>query len=115
MQAYEANQLLSRIEDGDPACAAAIYDAALTCWTGQPLADLANFPFYEATTCELRELRFGIIEACNVAYLRCGRHLDVLKDVDSWIQTEPWRERLRAHQMVALISQRPADRGARRV
>ena len=100
-QAYEANARRV-IQEGDPARAAAIYDAALTCWTGEPLADLANFPFYEATARQLRELRFGIIEARNVAYLRCGRHLDVLKDVESWIQTEPWRERLRAHQMVAL-------------
>ena len=34
--------------------------------------------------------------------MRCGRHLDVLRDIEFWIETEPWRERLRAHQMVAL-------------
>jgi DNA-binding SARP family transcriptional activator len=100
-QAYATNADCVAL-DGDPARAAAIYDAALACWTGEPLADLANFPFYDAVARHLRELRLGIIESRNVAYLRCGRHLDILKDVDLWIQTEPWRERLRAHQMVAL-------------
>jgi DNA-binding SARP family transcriptional activator len=100
-QAYEADACLV-MQEGDPRRAAEIYDAALACWTGEPLADLANFPFYDATARHLRELRLGIVESRNGAYLRCGRHLDVLKDVDSWIQTEPWRERLRAHQMVAL-------------
>lgn len=97
--AADAHGLLS---GGDPAPAAAAFDAALACFTGEPLADLANFPFYDATARCLREFRLGLIESRNAAYLRCGRHLDVLSDIDAWIETEPWRERLRAHQMVAL-------------
>lgn len=91
-----------KLRDGDPVGAASMYDAALACWMGEPLADVANFPFYDATARQLRELRLGALESRNAAYLMCGRHLDVLRDIESWIETEPWRERLRAHQMVAL-------------
>jgi DNA-binding SARP family transcriptional activator len=91
-----------RMQAGDPAGAASMYDAALACWTGEPLADVANFPFYDSTAQHLRKLRIGMVESRNAAYLRCGRHLDVLRDIETWIETEPWRERLRAHQMVAL-------------
>jgi len=87
---------------GDSALAAERFDDALDCWTGEPLADLATFAFYDSATERLRQLQLGIVESRNAAYLRCGRHLEVLKDVDEWIQIEPWRERLRAHQMVAL-------------
>ncbi len=97
--AADANRTL---REGDPARAACLFDAALACWTGEPLADVANYSFYDATARDLRELRLGIIESRNASYLRCGRHLDVLADVQTWIETEPWRERLRAHQMVAL-------------
>jgi DNA-binding SARP family transcriptional activator len=97
--AAEAHRML---RDGDAAGGASMYDTALACWTGEPLADLANFPFYDATARRLRELRLAMVESRNGAYLRCGRHLDVLRDIDFWIETEPWRERLRAHQMVAL-------------
>ena len=97
--AERANQLL---REGDAACAAAVFDEALGCWTGEPLADVSNFPLYGGITRRLRELRLGIVEARNAAYLRSGRHLEVLADIESWVQAEPWRERLRAHQMVAL-------------
>jgi DNA-binding SARP family transcriptional activator len=97
--AAEAHRML---RDGDAAGAASMYDAALACWTGEPLADVASFPFYDATARRLRELRVATVESRNAAYLQCGRHLDVLRDVEFWIETEPWRERLRAHQMVAL-------------
>lgn len=97
--ATEANRCM---RDRDWARAAALFDSALACWTGEPLADLAMYPFYDPMVRSLREMRVGIVESRNAAYLRCGRHLDVLADIDEWVEAEPWRERLRAHQMVAL-------------
>ena len=82
--------------------AAEEFDSALACWTGDPLADLVMYPFYDAVAPGLRELRLGLVESRNAAYLRCGRHLDVLADIAGWVEAEPWRERLRAHQMIAL-------------
>jgi DNA-binding SARP family transcriptional activator len=99
LRAQEAD---AAMRAGDAARASALFDDALACWTGEPLAELATFPFYDLATTRLRQLQLGYVEARNAAYLRCGRHLDVLKDVDEWIEIEPWRERLRAHQMVAL-------------
>jgi len=90
------------LEAGDAKRAASQFDAALACWAGEPLADVANFPFYDVTARRLRELQIGLVETRNVAYLRCGRDLDVLPDIDAWIKAYPWRERLRAQQMVAL-------------
>jgi DNA-binding SARP family transcriptional activator len=90
------------LEAGDAKRAAADFDAALACWSGEPLADVANFPFYDETARRLREFQIGLVESRNVAYLRCGRDLDVLPDIEALIKAHPWRERLRAHQMVAL-------------
>lgn len=91
-----------KMREGDAATAAATFDEALACWTGEPFADVSNFPFYGPTARQLKELRLGIVESRNAAYLRCGRHLEVLADIDALVEAEPWRERLRAHQMVAL-------------
>jgi DNA-binding SARP family transcriptional activator len=90
------------LEAGDAHRAASEFDAALACWAGEPIADVANFPFYDGAARHLREFQIGLIESRNVAYLRCGRDLDVLPDIEFWIKANPWRERLRAHQMVAL-------------
>jgi DNA-binding SARP family transcriptional activator len=90
------------MRDGDAPHAAAAMEAALGCWTGEALADVASFPFGDVASRQLQEFRLGLVELRNWAYLNCGRHLEVLEDIDSWIRDEPWRERLRAHQMVAL-------------
>jgi DNA-binding SARP family transcriptional activator len=97
-----ADRAQQALRVGDPARAATSFDAALACWTGEPLADVTGFPFHEPAVRVLRQFRLGIVESRNAAYLRCGRHLDVLADIEAWIENEPWRERLRAHQMVAL-------------
>ncbi|MDP9335562.1 MAG: AfsR/SARP family transcriptional regulator [Actinomycetota bacterium] len=87
---------------GDAAHAAVALESALACWTGEALADVASFPFGDVAFRQLQEFRLGLVELRNAAYLNCGRHLEVLEDIDTWIRDEPWRERLRAHQMVAL-------------
>lgn len=90
------------MRDGDAAHAAASLEAALGCWTGETLADVPSFPFRDTASRQLHEFRLELVEMRNVAYLRCGRHLQVLEDIETWIRDEPWRERLRSHQMVAL-------------
>lgn len=86
----------------DFAGAADAADAALDCWSADAFADLRDAHFYDAAYGELRELRFAIYEFRNRAYLRCGRHVEVLADIEAWIRLEPWREGFRALQMVAL-------------
>jgi DNA-binding SARP family transcriptional activator len=100
----EAHAVAARryLDVADAPNAASEFDAALACWSGEPLADVTVFPFYQRAAPRLRELQIGMIESRNATYLRCGRHLEVLADIDAWIAANPWRERLHAHQMVAL-------------
>jgi DNA-binding SARP family transcriptional activator len=89
-------------EQNDFAAAATAADTALACWTGDARADLGGMPFYETAYAELRELRLAIYELRNRAYFLCGRHVEILADIGAWISADPWRERLRTHQMLAL-------------
>jgi DNA-binding SARP family transcriptional activator len=88
--------------DDDMELAACLLDESLRCWSGEPLSDITNFPFYSAAVRQVREFRVGLIELRNSAYIKCDRDLEVLEDIESWIHTDPWRERLRAQQMGAL-------------
>jgi DNA-binding SARP family transcriptional activator len=102
----EARALLARAKElaalqDYPGCADAT-EAALALWNGDALADLREVPFYDTAHRELRDLQLSIYELRNRAYLRSGRHLEVLADIETWVRAEPWRERLRAHYMVAL-------------
>lgn len=87
----------------DNVAAAAAASAGLACWSGDALADVRDAPFYESAYRELRELRFSMYDLRNRAYLRCGAHVQILADIQSWIRADPSRERTRANQMVALF------------
>ena len=50
----------------------------------------------------LPEFQLEIVERRNEAYLRCGRQLELLRDIEAWVAVGPWRERLRSQQMIAL-------------
>lgn len=82
--------------------AAELLDLALGTWTGEPLADLRDFPFHAMAVRRLRELRFTVVEARYDAYLNAGRHLEVVADIENWTAIEPLREHLRGQQMTAL-------------
>ncbi len=90
------------LDDNDPNRAAEVLGHALTRWTSDPLSDLAAFPFCHAARNRLRELELSIYELRNDALLAAGRHIDLLDTIDEWITSEPWRERLRAQQVLAL-------------
>src|SRR5262249_24634451 len=62
-------------DDYDAAAAAA--SAGLACWSGAPLADVRDAPFYASAYRELRELQFSIYDFRNRAYLRSGRHVQI--------------------------------------
>ena len=82
--------------------AAALFEAALGLWVGDPLGDLADLTFVRNAVHRLHELRFALLEARNDAYLMDRRHLEVLADIDALVGSEPLRERLRAQQVIAL-------------
>ena len=95
---------------GNPALAASLLRRALELWRGPALADVANGgpAFHEAT--RLDELRLGCLEDRIAADLELGRHDEALAELASLVAAHPLRERLRAHQMLALYrSGRQAD------
>ena len=94
---------------GRPEAAAAALEAALAEWRGPPLADLADAPFADRERARLEELRVAAWEELVDARLALGRHAEVAGQLDALIAEHPYRERLRAQQMLALYR---ADRQA---
>jgi predicted ATPase/DNA-binding SARP family transcriptional activator len=81
-----------------PADAAAALDAALALWRGDALADLPGHVAARA----LEEQRLEALELRNDAWLDLGRHDLVLPLLEPLIAAEPYRERLRSQQILAL-------------
>jgi WD40 repeat protein/DNA-binding SARP family transcriptional activator len=83
---------------------------ALSLWRGPPLADLQFEPFARAEIARLDELRMAALEARMEADLACGRHADLVAELQSEVGEHPSRERLAGQLMLALYrSGRQAD------
>jgi predicted ATPase len=94
---------------GDPAVVADALRRALGLWRGEPLADVAA-PFAETQRTRLAELRLSAVEAWADAGLACGRHDELVPELEGWIARYPLRERLWAQLITALDrSGRQAD------
>jgi DNA-binding SARP family transcriptional activator/class 3 adenylate cyclase len=87
---------------GRPEASAEVLEAALAEWRGPPLADLADAPFADRERARLEELRVAAFEELVEARLALGRHAEVVGQLDALIAEHPYRERLRAQQMLAL-------------
>ena len=90
----------------DPAVVADGLRAALGLWRGEPLADVAA-PFAETQRTRLAELRLATVEAWADAGLACGRHDELVAQLEGWVARYPLRELLWAQLITAL------DRGGR--
>jgi DNA-binding SARP family transcriptional activator len=75
--------------------------AALELWRGEPLADLGESPV-RATAAGLVELRLQALELWVDARLELGEHDAVIPLLEELIRDEPYRERLREQQIMAL-------------
>jgi predicted ATPase/DNA-binding winged helix-turn-helix (wHTH) protein len=95
----KAEQALSEERVAD---AADDLDAALALWAGPPLADVADQPAARAATQRLEELRLRAVELRNDARLELGGHDALLPELEQLIVEEPYRERLREQQILAL-------------
>jgi predicted ATPase/DNA-binding SARP family transcriptional activator len=102
----EFARLLTRargaLADARAAEAVTAAEAALALWRGAPLADLTEQAELAGFARELEERQAEAYELRNDAWLALGRHDLVLEWIDRLIAGQPFRERLRAQQMLAL-------------
>lgn len=97
--AAEGNAALA---GGDAATAVQRFDEALRLWRGPALADLDNAPFARAEARRLEEGRLAALESRAEALLACGRHGDVIAELEALTAACPLRERFWLHRMLAL-------------
>ncbi|MGH3785173.1 MAG: AfsR/SARP family transcriptional regulator [Pseudonocardiaceae bacterium] len=87
---------------GDHETAAARLRQALSLWRGPALADVADAPVARAEAARLEEARLAALEERVEADLACGRHVEVVPELNHLTKAHPLRERLWAQRMVAL-------------
>ena len=75
---------------------------ALDLWRGAPLADVQRESFLGPAVARLEELRLAATELRIEADLACGRHSDVVADLESLVAEHPYRERFSGQLMLAL-------------
>jgi DNA-binding SARP family transcriptional activator len=87
---------------GRPADAADDLRAALALWRGSALADLGGEPVAGTEAPRLEDRRLTAHELLNDAQLALGQHEQLVPELERLIAAEPFRERFRAQQMLAL-------------
>lgn len=88
---------------------AAILDRALSLWRGQPFVDVPS-PWLAEIGDALTRQRLSALLDRNDAYLRCGRHAELVDELETVVTAHPTDERPVAQLMLALYrSGRPAD------
>ncbi len=101
---FEALVAAAREQSGDgaPDRAAEILREALALWRGPALADVADGPIARAEAARLEEARLAATEERVDADLACGRHADLIAELDALTRANPLRERLWSQRMLAL-------------
>jgi DNA-binding SARP family transcriptional activator len=103
-------RLVAEADGADRPGAADTLRAALELWRGPALADVAYEPFAQAEIARLEELRAAATEKRIDADLACGRHAELIGELESLVAQHPLWERLRSQLMLALYrSGRQAD------
>ena len=90
------------LERGDAEDAAVLLRDALALWRGPALADVADEGVLRPPAARLDELRLVALERRIEADLACGRHTELVGELEALASEYPLRERPRALQMLAL-------------
>jgi DNA-binding SARP family transcriptional activator/WD40 repeat protein len=86
----------------DPERASDTLRQALSLWRGHPYADIEANGHLDGEITRLGEMRLAALEARIGADMRVGRHREVVGELDALTAEYPYRESLRALQMLAL-------------
>jgi DNA-binding SARP family transcriptional activator len=92
----------SRAATGDAKGAADSLRKGLDLWQGPALSDFTYEEFAQAEIARLEELRLKASEERIDADLRCGRHGELVPELEALVAEHPLRERLRAQLMLSL-------------
>ena len=100
----------ARSFDGQADRSAPLFREALDLWRGPAFADLSTEASLQGEIARLEDLRMQAVEEGIDADIRCGRHLEVLGELETRTRETPLRERLWALLILALYrSGRQAD------
>ena len=97
-----AGQGREALATDDPRRAAEQLREALALWRGPPLADFAYESFAQSEIGRLEELRLALLEDRIEADLGCGRHAELVGELEALVAEHPLRERLRRQLVLAL-------------
>lgn len=86
----------------EPHRSLALLQEALALWYGHAYGDLGGEAALAVEVLRLEELRLAAVEARVEADLAVGNHAGVVGELESLIRENPYRERLRVLQMLAL-------------
>jgi len=87
---------------GDAATAAVRLDEALALWRGPAMAGFDTVPSARAEAGRLEEQRLAALESRAEALLACGRHRDLIAELETLTMAQPLRERFWYQRMLAL-------------
>jgi DNA-binding SARP family transcriptional activator len=90
------------LQEGDPQSATEVLGRALAEWRDDALVDLVVSPALRPELVRLDEARQSAIEDRIDAELSCGRHRELVGELEQLVVASPFRERRWAQRMVAL-------------
>jgi DNA-binding SARP family transcriptional activator/class 3 adenylate cyclase len=99
---YRFEALLEEGKESGLEAASETLREALALWRGPPLAEFGYASFAQPEIARLEELHLACLEARIEADLLCGRHAELVSELDGLVAEHPLRERLRAQLMLAL-------------
>jgi DNA-binding SARP family transcriptional activator len=89
-------------DEADPRRRADVLRQALALWRGAPLVDVPCEGSLQVEISRLEELRLVALEDRFDADLGCGRHAELVPELERLVAEQPLRERLRGQLMLAL-------------
>ena len=87
---------------GDASTAAERLDQALSLWHGHALSDVDTVPAARTEAARLEEIRLAALETRAEALLACGRHRELIAELEALTSAHPLRERFWYQRMLTL-------------